>query len=328
VRRRALQCLVILCIALAKTGARADAAPPTPDAEALVTRGIELREQGKDDQALELFRRADAIAPSPRTRAQVALAEQALGIWVAAEVHLEAALAAKDDPWIERYRVALASALETVRQHVGRLEVRGGVQGAEVFVDGAKIGALPMTGSWRVEVGRRSLELRAPGHHAASRVTEIAPGATTRETIELVPEITSERPAGGPNDKPRTSVIVETPKGSGERTLGWVFAGTGAALVATGIVGVVARQLAVSAYNEDKTCPGMGQPTQPSACQDRISAAETWRTILLVSFISGGAVGLGGVVLLLTASPAKPAAPGATVACGPAALGVSCVGRF
>ncbi len=316
--RRVLVLAIAVALALAPRMARAE------DAEQLVARGLELRKQGKDDQALVLFRRADEIAPSPRTRAQVALAEQALGIWVSAEAHLSAALDARDDAWIDKNRVALTAALDVVKQHVGSLEVLGGAPGAEVVVDGARIGVLPMSAPWRVEVGRRSLEIRARGYHSASRATEIVAGRTTRETIELVredPAVSSPSVANPPK------IVAPSEPGSTQRVLGWVGVGTGAALLVTGVIAVVARQGAVGSYNDDASCPGRGSAQQPAACQDYISTANSWRTVSIVGFIGGGALTVGGVILLATAPSAK--VPASTAAsCGPAGLGLACVGTF
>ncbi len=326
-RRRVLRLALAAALAFVAAPAHAE------DADALVTRGLELRVQGKDDQALALFRRADALAPSPRTRAQVALAEQALGIWVPAEAHLSAALAAKDDAWIEKNRVALTQALEVVRQHVGSLEVLGGAPGAEVVVDGAKLGVLPMTVPWRVEVGRRSLEVRAKGYHSASRSTEIAAGRTTRETLDLVREepgassASASTPSGGAGAPPPTRIILEADPGGTQRTLGWVGVGTGAALLATGVIAVVARQSAISSYNSDASCPGRGSASQPASCQDYISSADMWRTLSVIGFIGGGVFTVGGVVLIAT-SPSPKAAAVAAAGCGPAGLGLSCAGTF
>ncbi len=64
--------------------------PAAADESDLVERGIELRIQHRDDEALALFRRAYEATPKPRTRAQIGLAEQALGSWVSAEVDLSA----------------------------------------------------------------------------------------------------------------------------------------------------------------------------------------------------------------------------------------------
>lgn len=309
-----------MALALGAPAARAE------DAESLVTRGLELRVQGKDDQALVLFKRADELAPSPRTRAQVALAEQALGIWVPAEAHLSAALAAKGDAWIEKNRAALAGALDVVKQHVGTLEVLGGAPGAEVVVDGAPVGVLPMTAPWRIEVGRRSLEIRARGYHSASRATEIVAGRTTRETIELVREEARPAPAAG-GSPPTTHIVMQPDPGSTQRTVGWIGVGTGAALLATGVIGLVARQSAVSSYNDDAACPGRGSAQQPTSCQDYVSSANSWRTISIIGFIGGGVLSAGGIVLVATAPSAKPTTL-ARAACGPAGLGLGCVGEF
>src|SRR5262249_56806117 len=54
----------------------------------IVARGVELRKKGRDAEALSEFKRALAIDKAPRTQAQVALAEQALGPRVAAEHRL------------------------------------------------------------------------------------------------------------------------------------------------------------------------------------------------------------------------------------------------
>jgi hypothetical protein len=310
---------IVLCAVVTSAPVRA-----ADDTEALISRGIELREQGKDDQALEVFRKADAAAPSPRTKAQVGLAEQALGIWVAAEAHVEAALAAKEDAWIERYRAPLASALAIIKKHVGSLEVRGGVPGADVLIDGAKIGTLPMRAPWRVEVGRRAIEVRAAGYYTASRATDIVASSTTRETFDLVRD---EGAADPPHPAGTPPVVVESPRtGSVQRTMGWIFVGTGGAALVVGVVGLVARQSAVSAYNDDAACPGMGEPVQPPQCNDRISSANTWRTVSVASFIGGGVLTVGGAVLVLTAPSPAPAS--ARVACGPMGVGLACAGRF
>jgi PEGA domain len=297
------------------------------DAEALVTRGLELRVQGKDDQALVLFKRADALAPSPRTRAQVALAEQALGIWVSAEAHLGAALAAKNDPWIEKNRAALSAALDVVKQHVGSLEVLGGAPGAEVIVDGAKLGVLPMAAPWRIEVGRRSLEIHAPGYHSASRATEIVAGRTTRETIELVREQPSAPGAAAAGGAPPPRIVVQPDPGSTQRIVGWIGVGTGAALLAAGVIGLVARQSAISSYNDDVACPGRSSALQPTQCQDYVSSANSWRTVSIVGFIGGGVLTVGGIVLVATAPSAKPTAF-ARASCGTSGLGLVCAGSF
>ena len=61
-----------------------------PGADELITRGLELRRQAKPEQALEMFQRAHALAPSPRTLGQMGLVEASLEHWLDAETHLTA----------------------------------------------------------------------------------------------------------------------------------------------------------------------------------------------------------------------------------------------
>jgi hypothetical protein len=114
---------IILSVGMFLAGA-ASAAEPDP-VEAAIHRGVELRRRGDDAQALLEFTKAYDASRSPKALAQIGLAEQALGRWVAAETHLLGALDAKGEPWIEKNRPALQSAVETVSKHLGSLEVLG-----------------------------------------------------------------------------------------------------------------------------------------------------------------------------------------------------------
>ncbi|MEO6574573.1 MAG: PEGA domain-containing protein [Polyangiaceae bacterium] len=294
---------VTACLSLAIFLAAAPALADGSDAESIIAHGVELREQGHDDQALAEFRRAFALAPSARARAQIALAEQALGLWVNAEIDLLEATKDKSDPWIAKNRAALTQSLAVIQQHLGSLEIRGGSAGGEVFVDGASVGALPMATGKRVEAGTRNVEVRAKGFYTASRVVTVPPAGIARETIELRPQLASGPDGQAPGAIGAAPVKSEEPKSTSnvQRTLGWVFLGAGAAVVVTGIVGQLLRQSAISAYNADRSCPGLGSPTQPPGCDGNVSAASTWQTVSIVGFAAGGALSVSGVILVVTA---------------------------
>ena len=66
-------------IALAQLPDQA-ASPANAAAEAAISKGIELRRQGRDRDALTEFQKAVGLHKTPRAVAQVALAEQALGL--------------------------------------------------------------------------------------------------------------------------------------------------------------------------------------------------------------------------------------------------------
>ncbi|WP_394827140.1 PEGA domain-containing protein [Pendulispora albinea] len=298
------------------------ASPPlaAQSADALIAHGVTLREQGRDEEALAEFRKAYAVAPTPRAQAQMGLAEQALGLWTAAEEHVRAALGAESDPWIAKNRAPLAQSLKTIEQHLGTLDVRGPA-GAEVFVDGGKVGQLPLAHGLRLEAGGRTLELRAPGYQSTSRMVTILPDKTARETIEL-------RPLRRP-DPDQTTVPGQPPPrasnpppdakpGSTQRTVGWILTGAGGAAIVTGIVGLIVRNAEVSGYNDDPQCPGMNSPLpNPPQCQSHVSAADRWKIVGIAGLAAGAALGGTGVALVLTA----PSGPHATA-------GISFSGKF
>src|SRR5262245_48414592 len=93
------------------------------EADDLIEQGIALRKKERDQEALALFQKALERQPTPRAAAQLGLCEQALGLWVAAEKHLDQALHHPQDVWIKKNEPALRSALAKVQQNVGSIEV-------------------------------------------------------------------------------------------------------------------------------------------------------------------------------------------------------------
>ena len=66
--------------------------------------------------------------------------EVQLGRWLAAEEHLQGALAASQDPWVTAHRAPLMDALGWVQQNLADLEVVCPVEGAELSVNGRSAG--------------------------------------------------------------------------------------------------------------------------------------------------------------------------------------------
>ncbi len=325
-----LSLAILLAASLCAAPRTALADPEQVEADGLIARGIELREHGKDDEALALFKRALAKSPSPRARAQVGVAEQALGLWVAAEADLVLALGAVDDAWIAKNRGALEGALATVRRRLGTLEVRG-TEGADVMLDGVHLGLLPVAAPFRVEAGRRTLEIRKEGFHPTTRSLEIPAGGVARETVTLVQlEAVKVPVAGGPVPGSAGTPPTAADPGRGQRLLGWVFSGAGAALMATGGVGFLVRKGYVDDYNI--RCPGVGADQSPE-CVDKAESSKTWLTISIVTLVGGGIFAVGGLTLVATAPSREAKAPAKVrFACAPAVLGgggsLGCAGSF
>lgn len=86
------------------------------EADALIAEGVARRRAGDDEAALAFFANAYVLDPSPRARAQMALAEQALGRFELAEEHMLEALDEDDHPWIVENRGTLEEALVMIRE--------------------------------------------------------------------------------------------------------------------------------------------------------------------------------------------------------------------
>ena len=171
------------------------------DASALVEQGLTLRERGDDAGALRRFEAAYALEPAARTRAQIALAEMALSRWLDAERHLTEALATQD-PWIENNRVALNGAMAGIREHIGRLQVEADQPDAELWIDGQRVGSLPLPNPIARDPGPVTFEVRADGFETEARTVTLGGGQVTREVVRLR--------ATGEESEPEPEAIEET----------------------------------------------------------------------------------------------------------------------
>ncbi len=104
-----LRWTLLAAVLLASSMVEAQARP----IEALMRQAVELRRDGRDADALLLLQRAYRLDASPRVRAQIGFAEQALGRFAEAEVHLREALAAPD-PWVIERRAIIDEALRVI----------------------------------------------------------------------------------------------------------------------------------------------------------------------------------------------------------------------
>lgn len=177
--KRALVATTVVALQL-PSFAHADSA--SERADALIERGVELRTQRKDGEALKLFRQAYELRPTPRARAQMALAEQALRLWLEAEDHLEQALADGDDAWVTKNRAVLERAREIIRDHLGWVEVSVTPRDAVVRInDSVAEGPAPT----RVLAGRVVVVAEAEGYVTERVRVTVAARATERVRIEL-----------------------------------------------------------------------------------------------------------------------------------------------
>jgi hypothetical protein len=346
-----------LCGGIGDRGAWAADAGGGEGAEALIRHGVDLRRQGKDQEALDEFRKAYAQAKSPRALAQVGLAEQALGRWVSAEADLEQAVANKSDPWIRKNASALNAALEGIRRHLGSLDVIGAAD-AELRIDGRAVGTLPLAKPMRLPIGNLTIELRKEGFYAGTRPISIIAAQLTRETIELQPvpppaaistardrknlsqgEAISPGDSAGDHPSPMRDAAVERGAGGADsdtrhvgwhRGLAWTTAAGAVLGAAVGVGALVLRSGDVNDANR-LHCNIMGNglmpddPANQNRCLDLANGGERWRVAALVSFSAAGALAIASTILFVTSASSASSdrhVAAAGLRCAPTSLGM------
>ncbi len=178
-RRVAKLLLALLALACASTAAA--------QSDDLPTRVAELRRRGEDLAAARLLDAERAQHPSPRLSAELGLAYQGAGRPVDAEVHLRAALAAENDPWIAEHRAGLTLALRYVEGSLGWVVVRCTTPGADARVLGSLADPAPCGEPLRIGAGEQQIEVRAAGHRSVREIVRVAAGRRARVRVRLEP---------------------------------------------------------------------------------------------------------------------------------------------
>jgi hypothetical protein len=291
----------------------ATAAGAQEKADELARQGIELRRRGDDTRALPLFQEAHRIAPTPRSAIQLGTVEQALGRWTDAEEHINVGLRSPEDPWIHKNRPVIDEALRTVKTHIASVEVTGDPVGAEVLVNGKKVGPLPLAGAIRVNAGSVDVELSSAGYRRGFRTVNVPAGEYQTVVIRLEKGDVPAPPAPPPPPPPRAPWQRWVALGA--------FAG-GAIAAGVGTYGVITYDDRVSSFN--KTCEEGPQGAQkksthlPDAgCAQQQSDYQSARTMAIVGYSVAGALAATGVVLLLTAPDAPTGEQRVSWACAP-----------
>jgi hypothetical protein len=311
---------VALCIGMMLAPSTAIAGPGE-DADAAIARGIAYRKTHDDAAALGEFLTARSLLSTPKTTAQIGLAFQALGRWPEAAAELEACLRDENDPWIAR-------SLTSVRAHLGSVEVRGSPLGAEVLVDGKRVGAIPMPSPTWVNPGKVVVEVRSPGFLSAERTINVTKDSISRETIELtatagssivrhktVPPMddragsassvdgSSPRP---PSDARVMAATKDAPAGQDSHArAAWVVGAAGGLLLGTGIAALVVRSDAEAQLSrhldQSRDCTSIGTAFfGPAAqtCVDLASKRDRWTWVSAGAFVAAGALAVTTVILL------------------------------
>jgi len=276
--------------------AQSSASEHSDDSEAdrLVARGIELRAEGKDGQALEAFQQAAAIDPdSVRVQIHLATVHQALGDWLLADDYLSKALARRDEPYVVRHLRALEDAKRVIDANIGRLEVEGEPPGAEIRLNGRVMGTLPLPAPIRTTTGSYVLEVRREGHYPMQRPIVITGGGLVRESVQLEP-----LPAAQPwrsGGAASGATLAEPEARGGPVWLTWTLGGTAAAAAAVSVAAWIVREDHAQRWNDNSQCLEPGR-TREEVCGDEREAAESAQTLAVVSGVAAGLLAAGAAL--------------------------------
>jgi hypothetical protein len=302
-----------------------------PEADQLVARGIELRAQGKDGEALEAFQKAAEIDPeSVRVQIHLATVYQALGDWLLADDYLTLALSRQNHPYVVRHRQVLEDAKRVIEQNIGRLEVEGEPLGAEVRLNGRLVGTLPLARPVRMTVGSYQLEVRRQGFYPMRRPIALTGGGLVRESIRLEPAPAEAAASSGESGAAGGSAraggsLEDTPP---RPWLTWTLAGAAGVAGAVTVGAVIYREDHAENWNDNAQCLEVNR-TRAEVCGDELDKVDTAETVAVVSGVLTGLFAAGAVLNALGVfGPSSPPAETGLSGCNVGIAGASCFGKF
>jgi len=119
----------------------------------------------------------------------MAACEKAQRHYASVIVLLERYLAEGSQLITEEERQATGELLQTVRGFVNELSLRVEPDGADVFIDGAKVGTTPLSGPLRLDMGRRHLALEKSGFVRHEAEIDLAGGKSLALDVTLKAEV-------------------------------------------------------------------------------------------------------------------------------------------
>ncbi|MFI5308448.1 MAG: PEGA domain-containing protein, partial [Polyangiales bacterium] len=188
---------------------------PAERAALLVDEGVALQAASNLLPAMEKYKAAQVIYPTPRAAGQLGLAEESMTMMPEAEQHLSEALKSPKDPFIRENKKKLKAALERVKKHIATLTVTGTPDGAEVFVNGKSIGLLPIGGPTRVSSGSLTITAKKEGYSDYEELIDLPPRGQRRVKIEMSeappPPVVAAVPLIAPSPEPPPPVVAAVP---------------------------------------------------------------------------------------------------------------------
>jgi hypothetical protein len=305
-------------------------------ARAFAVQADEKASAGQLDEAIALFRKADALVPAPSLKLAVAhLLVQKGKLVEAQELMQDIArsppVALEPAPWT-RARAEAAAAAAALAPRLCRLEIhlRGAPDGSSprVTLDREPLAAASLGVPRVVDPGTHQIDVELPGFKLASQSVELAEGQRLKITIalEALPPPSSKRKDPPPESSsaiflnPAPPPSSPTPPGT-RANQGLLWGGlavTGVFALSGTVTGLLAQRRADDLRTQcpDNRCP--------LSLKEDVDSARSLATLSTASFVLSG-LGLGLAVTGLVLRENVPPSPSSTLRwhVGPASLAVA-----
>jgi len=323
----------------------APASDPDPKAaaRAKLVEGSELLKQGVYSDALERFKEAYALIPSPKIFYNFGLAYMGLGRATAAVEAFERFLDEAADASPDLRANAERQKSQLVPQ-IASVGVTCDVEGAEISVDGRSYGTTPRKNPIRLDPGPHQLVVEKSGMPPFAQKLSTVAGKRVTVTVSLA------APTG-----PAPTTVVSEPTTPAEPSVpphdwkwkaGWGIAAGAAALLGFGIYERLAANSKYQSFNDATPTNALGRcdadgrvPDHGGGdCTSLLEAGDSASTKALVGLIAGGVLAAGAATLLALSrrepleQPSTSGAESAAWTCSPTIgqgrSGLSCGLRF
>ena len=206
---------ILVVLALASIGgfAHADPKPGTAAADPGVgeardrfLRGVDLYREGSFDAALAEFNKAYQLAPNFRVLYNMAQVQTERHDYVAALKLLAQYLKDGGTEIPADRQAQVQQELTSLKARVTELTVTSNVADAELDIDGAAVGNLPLDKPVLVGAGVRQIQLRKPGYVGNEKTLTVAGGDTMTVDLQMQDEPT---PAPSPSGSAAEQLAVK-----------------------------------------------------------------------------------------------------------------------
>jgi hypothetical protein len=349
--RQALATLLIGALLATSAPAFAQTDEQRAAARELATEGAKAFQEGKYDQSLDLFTKAESLYHALPHLLFIARANAKLGRYVKArEAYLKVTkevLPANAPAAARSAQESAASEMGDVESKIGRLTVT--VEGKEqardlvVSVDGAPMSAVLVGVPQPIDPGDHKIDAVATGFRAPQQIVTIPPGGRVPVVLTLAPDATAVAPVVGPAAaapvaaEPATPPPAEPPPSSASPTADGgddgakglrigSYVGFGVGAVGLGLGTVFLIQSAGSRSDADALCtlPGGACPLDVKPQVDELDGdADTQAAIGVTGLIVGGLGVAAGVTLLVLAGQKSKKSASVLPYIGPNSAGVT-----